>query len=228
MNWLPPSWPWSRNPRKTLSQKITYRRESLCTSPGFQKKSSRIPLEQKNYKFGCIGRVQRTAWPEIHHPSPKVTQLRAKRDLIPWLLSGEVRACDWHLASLSVWEAAKEAHFSPHPQYWIWATRLGGRKRWRMADSSRWGHKGTRILLTTFKKLALKLLGMPHLQIPPAGPWAFPMLSMPHSHTSPPLRPALCVLPVAVARARSGRWLVSTYRRLVWICASGRDHELEL
>ena len=116
-----------------------------------------------------------------------------------------------------MWEDAKEAHFSlpiHSIEYELHDWEVGRDGEWQIALGE--SIKGTQILLTTFKKLALKLLGMPHLQIPLAGPWAFAMLSMPHPHTSPaPVASPLCVLPVAVARARSRRWLVSTYRRLV-------------
>jgi len=40
------SWPQSRNPWKILFYTITHRCENLCGSPGFQRKSSNIPLEK--------------------------------------------------------------------------------------------------------------------------------------------------------------------------------------
>ena len=81
----------------------------------------------------------------------------------------------------------------------------------------------------SIKKPSHESLGMPHSWISPTGPWAPPLLRVPHIHTCPRFMAcSSCVLPTVVVRVSSGGQLLSMCRNLVQICRPEREHKLKL
>lgn len=68
-----PSWLQSGSPRRTLSQTVPHRWESLLGSPGFQRRWYSITLEQKQqyqHKFGHAGEGERSTLTSPVSPLP--------------------------------------------------------------------------------------------------------------------------------------------------------------
>ena len=88
--------------------------------------------------------------------------------------------------------------------------------------------KGTQILYTdkhSIGRLAHEPLGMPCLQIPPAGPQAPPALYLSHPHTFP----SHGQFPVDTPNGSERELLqtASEHMQKAQICKPGRDHKLE-
>lgn len=64
------------------SQPVTHRWESLCGSSGFQRKTSSTLLGEKDANLNALKWVGGIVWLYPRRPSPKMAQLRAKRDLL--------------------------------------------------------------------------------------------------------------------------------------------------
>ena len=97
-HWLQPAQPWNGSTWKTLTYVDTHRGESLCRSPGFQRRSFRTPLEQKT--ISSAGERESSEWasgspsserscyrnPFLTHSSQSINQ-----ELQDWGVEGKLR-----------------------------------------------------------------------------------------------------------------------------------------
>ena len=143
--------------------------------------------------FHALKRVRGRVWHYLHHTSPKAAELRAKKYLPqPEIYPVESRMCEWAPGFPSGVGCCQRGSFLSCP---VQNTKLGA--SWLGGGNSLGdrqielleGIKGTWV---NSSKCMHKLLGMPHVQIPPAGWQATPALCMHHLHTLSTLWPAFC------------------------------------
>lgn len=108
-----PSQPQSRSTWTTLTWEVIHRQETLCGSPGAQRRMSSTTVEQKNIGVGgALKWIEGTAYFCQHHASPKVAQLRAKWDFLSHNFSPGRKENGWASefpASPAVWDCQRDS-----------------------------------------------------------------------------------------------------------------------
>lgn len=175
------------------------------------------------------GQEVRTAWLDLHHPSPKATQLKVRRDLSLWFLSwGKVRACAWAPGLPRCWRSSFLSH--PIQSTELWTAWPGGwEETGRVADRTQ-GMEDIQSLLTALWTLPRSRPTKYRERLTCRSPQlahSTPQCSACLTHTPDPVAGALCVPSMAVTRARSGRQIVSTHRSLSQVCRPGKGHKLK-
>lgn len=171
---------------------------------------------EETFNFSCIP------------PPPGKYSLMTRE---PWfLLWGKMMACEWVPGFPSLVGPCQRGPFpSCHIQSTeSWAAWLSNMTDWRncswdseqnicRGQGSFWAHQDS----TRRPVYEPPVMSCP--QIPPPGPLAPTAFHVPHPHTClHSVVDCLCMLQMA-AGVRFCRWLISMYRKPVWICGPGRE-----